>query len=84
MAKYIIAQGTAITSKGIVLGEGAEVTSDNFPSEEIFNSLVKAKKIISSEEKTEEKSEKKSDDKKSDDKKSDEKKVEDKKAEEKK
>ena len=75
MAKYVIAQGTAITSKGIVLGEGTEVTSDNFPSEEIFNSLVKAKKIISSEEKSEEKS----DDKKSDDKKSDDKKAEEKK-----
>lgn len=43
---YEIADGTAITSKGIVLVEGQEVTKDDFLSEEVFNELVKAKKIV--------------------------------------
>ena len=80
MAKYTIAPGTAITSKGRIFSEGKEVTKDDFPTEEIFNSLLKSKKIISSEGKTEEKkSEKKADEKKADSKKTDEKKTEEKK-----
>ena len=43
---YEIADGTAITSKGVILVEGQEVTKDNFLSEEVFNKLVKAKKIV--------------------------------------
>ena len=43
---YEIADGTAITSKGIILVEGQEVTKDDFLSEEVFNELVKAKKIV--------------------------------------
>lgn len=43
---YEIADGTAITSKGVILVEGQEVTKDDFLSEEVFNELVKAKKII--------------------------------------
>ena len=80
MAKYTIAPGTAITSKGRIFSEGEEVTKDDFPTEEIFNSLLKSKKIISSEGKTEEKeSEEKVDEKKAEDKKSKEKKSEEKK-----
>ena len=41
---YEIADGTAITSKGVILVEGQEVTKDDFLSEEVFNKLVKAKK----------------------------------------
>lgn len=43
---YEIADGTAITSKGVILTEGQEVTKDDFLSEEVFNELVKAKKIV--------------------------------------
>ena len=43
---YEIADGTAITSKGVILIEGQEVTKDDFLSEEVFNKLVKAKKIV--------------------------------------
>lgn len=43
---YEIADGTAITSKGVILVEGQEVTKDDFLSEEVFNELVKAKKIV--------------------------------------
>ena len=75
MAKYTIAPGTAITSKGRIFSEGKEVTKDDFPTEEIFNSLLEAKKITSSEEKAEEKkSEEKADEKKADSKKDEEKK----------
>lgn len=76
MTKYTIAPSTAITSKGQIFSEGRKVTKDDFPTEEIFNSLVTAKKIISSESKAEEK---KSDSKKADEKKSEEKKAEEKK-----
>lgn len=71
MAKYTIAPGTAITSKGRIFSEGEEVTKDDFPTEEIFNSLLKSKKIISSEEKADEK---KADSKKTNEKKTEEKK----------
>lgn len=71
MAKYTIAPGTAITSKGRIFSEGEEVTKDDFPTEEIFNSLLKSKKIISSEEKA---NEKKADSKKTNEKKTEEKK----------
>jgi sorbitol-specific phosphotransferase system component IIBC len=81
MAKYVIAPGTTITSKGIILNEGREVTKDNFPTEEIFNSLVKSKKILSSEEKAEDKKQKTKD---SDEKKSESKDTDSKKSEEKK
>lgn len=75
MTKYTIAPGTAITSKGRIFSEGEEVTKDDFPTEEIFNSLLEAKKITSSGEKAEEKkSEEKADEKKADSKKSEEKK----------
>ena len=43
---YEIADGVAITSKGVVLNEGQEVTAENFASETVFNELVKAKKIV--------------------------------------
>lgn len=43
---YEIADGVAITSKGVVLNEGQEVTADDFASEEVFNELVKTKKIV--------------------------------------
>lgn len=51
---YEIAGGVAITSKGVVLGEGKEVTAADFVSEEVFSSLVKAKKILQVTKKTEE------------------------------
>jgi hypothetical protein len=80
MAKYTIAPGVAITSKGTIFSEGREVTKDDFPTEEIFNSLLKSKKIISSEGKAEEKkSEEKADEKKADSKETDKKKTEEKK-----
>ena len=43
---YEIADGVAITSKGVVLDEGQEVTAESFASEDVFNELVKAKKIV--------------------------------------
>ncbi len=43
---YEIADEVSITSKGVVLTEGTEVTAEDFLSEEVFNTLVKAKKII--------------------------------------
>lgn len=43
---YEIAEGVSITSKGVVLNEGQEVTAEDFASEEVFNELVKAKKIV--------------------------------------
>ena len=43
---YEIADGIAITSKSVILVEGQEVTKDDFLSEEVFNKLVKAKKIV--------------------------------------
>lgn len=43
---YEIADEVAITSNGVVLTEGTEVTADDFVSEEVFKNLVKAKKII--------------------------------------
>lgn len=43
---YEIADEVAVTSKGVVLTEGTEVTADDFVSEEVFNALVKAKKIV--------------------------------------
>ena len=54
---FEIASGVAITSKGVVLNEGTEVTAENFVSEAVFNELVKAKKIVevTSNKKTEEK-----------------------------
>ena len=85
MTKYTIAPGTAITSKGRIFSEGEEMTKDDFPTEEIFNSLLGAKKITSSGEKADEKkSEEKADEKKADSEKTKEKKFEDKKSEEKK
>ena len=36
----------AITSKGVVLNEGQEVTAEDFASETVFNELVRAKKIV--------------------------------------
>ena len=43
---YEIADGTSIRSKSVILVEGQEVTKDDFLSEEVFNKLVKAKKIV--------------------------------------
>ena len=43
---YEIADEVAITSKGVVLTEGTEVTAEDFISEEVFNTLIKAKKIV--------------------------------------
>lgn len=43
---YEIAENVAVTSKGVVLTEGTEVTAEDFLSEEVFNTLVKAKKIV--------------------------------------
>ncbi len=43
---YEIADEVAVTSKGVVLTEGTEVTADDFVSKEVFNALVKAKKIV--------------------------------------
>lgn len=43
---YEIAPDTAITTKGVIFGEGAEVTAENFTSEEVFNALIDAGKII--------------------------------------
>lgn len=43
---YEIAKGVSIASKGVILNEGEEVTAANFASEDVFNTLVRAKKIV--------------------------------------
>lgn len=47
---YKIAPRVALTSKGGILGEGTEVTAENFASEDVFNTLVKAKKIMTADD----------------------------------
>ncbi|MDY5811520.1 MAG: hypothetical protein SPJ89_06040 [Treponema sp.] len=43
---YEIADGVAITSNGVILNEGQEVTEKDFASKEVFEKLIKAKKIV--------------------------------------
>lgn len=67
--KYKVADGVALTVKGVVLGAG-EAIPENTLEDSTIQTLVKAKKIV--EDKGETKSEdKKADDKKADDKKAD-------------
>ncbi len=44
--KYFVAPKTAIVSKGVVLEGGEVVSSDSFLSKDVFDSLLKAKKIL--------------------------------------
>lgn len=48
--EYKVAPRVALTSKGGIIDEGTVVTADNFASEEVFNTLVKAKKIVTAED----------------------------------
>lgn len=43
---YIVAPGVAITSKGVVLGEGKVVKEADFVDKKSFEALIKAKKIV--------------------------------------
>lgn len=44
--KFMVAPKTALVSKGIILGEGEEVTVENFANDKVFEKLKKAKKIV--------------------------------------
>lgn len=48
--EYKVAPRVALTSKGGIIDDGTVVTADNFASEEVFNTLVKAKKIVTAED----------------------------------
>ena len=48
--EYKVAPRVALTSKGGIIDDGTVVIADNFASAEVFNTLVKAKKIVTAEE----------------------------------
>lgn len=48
--EYKVAPRVALTSKGGIIDDGTVVTAENFASEEVFNTLVKAKKIVTAED----------------------------------
>lgn len=48
--EYKVAPRVALTSKGGIIDDGTVVTAENFASEEVFNTLVKAKKIVTDED----------------------------------
>lgn len=76
--KYKVADGVALTVKGVVLGAG-EAIPENALEDSTIQTLVKAKKIVEDKGDASTGSASKSDEKKADDKKSDEKKSEEKK-----
>lgn len=45
--RYFVAPKTAIVSRGVVLEGGSEVSSDSFLSKDVFDLLLRAKKILS-------------------------------------
>lgn len=47
---YKVAPRVSLTSKGGIIDDGTEVTAANFASEDVFNSLISAKKIMTAEE----------------------------------
>lgn len=47
--EYKVAPRVSLTSKGGIIDDGMVVTAENFASEEVFNTLVKAKKIVTAE-----------------------------------
>ncbi len=47
---YKVAPCVSLTSKGGIIDDGTVVTAENFASEEVFNTLVKAKKIVTAED----------------------------------
>lgn len=49
--KYVVAEGFAFTSGGIILNEGDEITAENFGgNEDVFKAAIADKKIIESSE----------------------------------
>lgn len=48
--EYKVAPRVSLTSKGGIIDDGTVVTAENFASEEVFNTLVKAKKIVTAED----------------------------------
>lgn len=56
--KYVVAEGFAFTSGGIILNEGDEITAENFGgNEDIFKAAIADKKIVESSELADEKKE---------------------------
>lgn len=56
--KYVVAEGFAFTSGGIILNEGDEITAENFGgNEDVFKTAIADKKIIESSEFADEKKE---------------------------
>ena len=47
---YKIAPRVAITTKGVILDSGTEVTAKEFTNEKVFENLIKNKKIVSAED----------------------------------
>lgn len=56
--KYVVAEGFAFTSGGIILNEGDEITAENFGgNEDVFKAAIADKKIVESSEFADEKKE---------------------------
>lgn len=56
--KYVVAEGFAFTSGGIILNEGDEITAENFGgNEDVFKVAIADKKIVESSELADEKKE---------------------------
>jgi hypothetical protein len=56
--KYVVAEGVAFTSGGIILNEGDEITAENFGgNEDVFKAAIADKKIVESSELADEKKE---------------------------
>lgn len=56
--KYVVAEGFAFTSGGIILNEGDEITAENFGgNEDVFKAAIADKKIVESSELADEKKE---------------------------
>ena len=56
--KYVVAEGFAFTSDGIILNEGDEITAENFGgNEDVFKAAIADKKIVESSELADEKKE---------------------------
>ena len=56
--KYVVAEGFAFTSGGIILNEGDEITAENFGgNEDMFKAAIADKKIVESSELADEKKE---------------------------
>ena len=56
--KYVVAEGFAFTSGGIILNEGDEITAENFGgNKDVFKTAIADKKIVESSELADEKKE---------------------------